>query len=127
MFASNLNTMQSFGVQALKDMDRRRQARGHMFERAGYGPQQTPSTILHAEAGMNVRRYGPGQGDGPAVLIVPAPIKRSYIWDLMPEISVVRRWLERGYQVYMAEWVPLAEDGTDFGLADYGERLLGVA
>jgi len=61
------------------------------------------------------------------VLIVPAPIKRSYIWDLMPEISVVQRWLERGYQVYLAEWVPLAEDGPDFGLADYGDRLLGVA
>src|SRR5437763_6528572 len=127
MYASNWNTMQSFGVQALKDMDRSRQARGKLYERAGYGPQQTPSTILHAEPGLNVRRYSPGQGSGPTVLIVPAPIKRSYIWDLTPDISVVRRWLERGYQVYLAEWVPLAEDGTDFGLADYSERLLGVA
>jgi polyhydroxyalkanoate synthase len=110
-------------------MDRSRQQRGKMLDRAGYGPQQTPSTILHAEPGLNVRRYGAADAnaDGPAVLIVPAPIKRSYIWDLMPEISVVRRWLERGYQVYQAEWVPLAEDAHDFGLADYGDRLLGVA
>jgi polyhydroxyalkanoate synthase len=127
MYASNWNTMQPFGAQALKNMDRSRQARGKMFERAGYGPQQTPSTILHAEAGMNVHRFGPGQGDGPAVLLVPAPIKRSYIWDLTPDVSVVRRWLERGYQVYQAEWVPLAEDGPDHGLADYADRLLGVA
>ena len=131
MYASNWNNMQSYGVQALKNMDRSRQQRGKMFERAGYGPQQTPSTVLHAEPGLNVRRYGPAQGDersdGPAVLLVPAPIKRAYIWDLMPEISVVRRWLERGYQVYLAEWVPLAEDGSDFGLADYADRLLGVA
>jgi polyhydroxyalkanoate synthase len=127
MYASNWNSMQSFGAQALKNMDRSRQQRGNMLDRAGYGPQQTPSTILHAEPGLNVRRYGAAEADGPAVLIVPAPIKRSYIWDLMPEISVVRRWLERGYQVYQAEWVPLAEDAHDFGLADYGDRLLGVA
>lgn len=127
MYASNWNPMQAFGVQALKDLDRRRQARGKLFERAGYGPQQTPSTVLHAEPGLNVRRYGPREGDGPAVLIVPAPIKRSYIWDLMPEISVVRRWLERGFRVYQAEWVPLAEGDPDLGLADYAGRLLGVA
>lgn len=127
MYASNWNTMQSFGVQALKNMDRSRQARGNMLDRAGYGPQQTPSTILHSEPGLHVRRYGPERPGGPAVLIVPAPIKRAYIWDLMPEISVVRRWLERGYQIYQAEWVPLAEDGPDFGLADYADRLLGVA
>jgi polyhydroxyalkanoate synthase len=130
MYASNWNTMQSFGAQALKNMDRSRQQRGNMLDRAGYGPQQTPSAILHAEPGLNVRRYGAADvadANGPAVLIVPAPIKRSYIWDLMPEISAVRRWLERGYQVYLAEWVPLAEDAHDFGLADYGDRLLGVA
>ena len=130
MYASNWNTMQSFGAQALKNMDRSRQQRGNMLDRAGYGPQQTPSTILHAEPGLNVRRYGAADAAdaaGPAVLIVPAPIKRSYIWDLMPEISAVRRWLERGYRVYQAEWVPLAEDALDFGLADYGDRLLGVA
>lgn len=121
----NWNTLSPLGAQALKNMDRSRQERGKMLDRAGYGPQQTPSTILHSEPGLHLRRYGDAKA-GPAVLLVPAPIKRAYIWDLTPEVSVVRRWLERGYQVYQAEWVPAGDSGADFGLADYGNRLLGT-
>lgn len=127
MQAMNWN---GYSVKALKDMDRSRQARGHMLDRAGYGPQQTPSTIIHSEPGLNVRRYGSHDTDGPPVLLVPAPIKRAYIWDLSPAVSVVRRWLAQGYRVYLAEWVPLAEDAAldpdDFGLAGYGDRLLAA-
>ena len=123
-----LPSFASLGASILKNMDRSRQARGKLFERAGYGPQETPFTILHSEPGLNLRRFGASHEDGPAVLLVPAPIKRSYIWDLAPEISVVRRWMERGYQVYQAEWTPLPDDGADedFGLDDYGERLLAA-
>jgi polyhydroxyalkanoate synthase len=127
MQTTNWNNLGAFGVQALKDMDRSRQARGSMLDRAGYGPRQTPSTILHAEEGLNVRRYGETAADGPSVLIVPAPIKRSYIWDLSPEVSVVRRWLERGYRVYLAEWVPVPDSHGHFGLDEYGDRLLVAA
>jgi len=40
----------------------------------------------------------------------------------------VQRWLERGYQVYQAEWTPVqdTDGGHDFGLADYGDRLLAA-
>jgi polyhydroxyalkanoate synthase len=117
-------------------MDRSRQARGHMLERAGYGPRPTPSTILHREPGLNLRRYGAQATEAPSVLLVPAPIKRAYIWDMAPETSVVRRWVERGYRVYLAEWEAPDEAATDntanaaaehdFGLADYGDRLLGA-
>lgn len=130
MYTSNWNDLSTLGVAALKHMDRSRQARGQLLERAGYGPRETPFTVLHSEPGLNVRRYGPG-AEGPAVLLVPAPIKRAHIWDLAPEISVVQRWLEHGYRVYLAEWVPLDEastargDGADFSLAAYAERLLG--
>ncbi len=119
----------SFGALALKSMDRARQARGKLLDRAGYGPQETPSSILHAEPGLNLRRYTPERADGPPVLLVPAPIKRSYIWDLAPEVSVVRRWLARGHRVYLAEWTPLPEgedQGEQFGLDDYGDRLLAA-
>jgi polyhydroxyalkanoate synthase len=134
MYASQWNTMQSLGVQALKDMDRSRQARGKMLDRAGYAPQTTPSTVIHAEPGMNVRRFDGAAthpveraAGAPAVLLVPAPIKRAYIWDISPEVSVVRRWLERGYRVYQAEWAPLPDEAMDLGLADYADRLLRAA
>jgi len=130
MHALNLPSFASLGAMTLKNMDRSRQARGKMLERAGYGPQQTPHTVLHSEPGLSLRSYGsarPDAHDAPAVLLVPAPIKRSYIWDLAPRISVVRRWMEAGYRVYLAEWTQVAEDVDDFGLDDYGGRLLEAA
>jgi len=130
MHAMQWNSLSPRGVQALKDMDRRRQARGQMLERAGHGPQETPSTVLLAEPGFQLRRYEAREDAGPPVLLVPAPIKRAYIWDMAPAISVVQRWRERGYRVYLAEWLPTTDgngdgDGDpDLGLADYGDRFL---
>ena len=126
MYASNWNNFGAFGAQALRQMDRSRQARGKMLERAGYGPQQTPSTVILDQPGLNLRRYHDAPAGAPAVLLVPAPIKRAYIWDLAPDISVVQRWSERGYRVYLAEWLPMPESDPDVGLADYGERMLSA-
>ena len=126
MYASNWNAFGAFGAQALKQMDRSRQARGKMLERAGYGAQQTPSTVILDQPGLNLRRYQDAPAGGPAVLLVPAPIKRAYIWDLAPDISVVRRWSERGYRVYLAEWLPMPDGDPDVGLDDYGDRLLSA-
>jgi len=135
MQASNWNTLGVLGAlgafggiatQALKQMDRSRQARGKLLERAGYGPQQTPSTVILERPGLQLRRYQHAPGGGPAVLLVPAPIKRAYIWDLAPDISVVQRWSERGYRVYLAEWLPMPEGDPDVGLDDYGDRLLSA-
>jgi polyhydroxyalkanoate synthase len=128
MHAMNWNAFGTLGVMTLKQMDRSRQARGQMMERAGYGPRPTPSTTVHREPGLHLRRYGPQAAEGPSVLLVPAPIKRAYIWDMAPEVSVVRRWVERGYRVYLAEWEALqeADSGQDAGLADYADRLLGA-
>ena len=39
--------------------------------------------------------FGRGDGSGRPLLIVPAPIKRAYVWDLAPAVSVVRRLLEQ--------------------------------
>lgn len=128
MQAMQWNSLGPLGVQALKDMDRSRQARGQMLERAGHGPQETPSTVLLARPGFQLRSYAPpeGAGDGPPVLLVPAPIKRAYIWDMAPAISVVQRWRERGYRVYLAEWLPMPDADPDIGLADYGSRYLAA-
>lgn len=108
------------GAHTFRHLDRLRQSRGNLYERIGFGPRETPHTVLHAEPGLSVRKYG--EASGRAVLLVPAPIKKGYIWDLAPSVSVVQRWLLQGYQVYLAEWTPDADAG--FGLADYADRLL---
>jgi polyhydroxyalkanoate synthase len=124
MTTNNWNALGPLGVQALKKMDLSRQARGRRLDQAGYGPLETPYTVVHAELALRVRRYG--DNDGAPVLLVPAPIKRSYIWDLAPQVSVVQRWLERGWRVYLAEWVPVGQDGNGFGFDAYGDRLLAA-
>jgi polyhydroxyalkanoate synthase len=53
--------------------------------------------------------------------VLPAPIKGPYIWDLLPPVSVVRRCLERGARVHLADWQPAP---AGYGLAEYGERLI---
>jgi polyhydroxyalkanoate synthase subunit PhaC len=124
MNAQPLSVTSPLSVYTLRHMDRLRQARGRVLEQVGFGPKETPYQVLHTEAGLTLRKYGQDIPDGPAVLLVPAPIKKAYIWDLSPSVSVVRRWLEKGYQVYLAEWTP--GNDPELGLDDYGDRLLGA-
>jgi polyhydroxyalkanoate synthase subunit PhaC len=69
---------------------------------------------------------GAGEPDAVPILLVPAPIKQPYIWDLLPRISVVRRCLEAGLRVYLAAW-PAPEPGRrDGGLAEYADQFLAA-
>jgi polyhydroxyalkanoate synthase len=58
----------------------------------------------------------------PPILLVPAPIKRGYIYDLLPTASVVRRCIGAGLQPYLLEWRDPAEQG--WSLADYADASL---
>lgn len=105
-------------------LDVLRRQRGALLDAAGFGPRETPYRIIAEQPGMRLRAYqgpaGEGAQQGPPVLLVPAPLKRSYIWDLRPEASVVRRCLESGLQVFLLEWRD-PSPGEDFGLAHYAE------
>lgn len=101
-------------------MDQVRRSRGKLLEVAGFAPVETAYRTVHEETGLRLRCYG---GDGPALLIVPAPIKRPYIWDLLPQVSVVQKCLRHGLRVYLAEWT---EHQENMGLDDYADRLLSV-
>jgi polyhydroxyalkanoate synthase subunit PhaC len=57
-------------------------------------------------------------------VIVPAPIKRAYIWDMLPRVSVVRRYLENHLQVYLIQWEPPSDTEKRFGLAEYADSLI---
>lgn len=104
---------------AFELLDGVRRAQGAALDALGLGAIQTPYETVLDEPGVSLRRYGSGRG--PAVLLVPAPIKRPYIWDLAPEVSVVRRCLAAGLRPFLVEWQPT---DRDFGLADYAGRLI---
>ena len=104
-----------------EELDRLRRAQGRMLEAIGLRAIESPYRIVHGETGVALRRYDGGSESGPLVLIVPAPIKRPYIWDLLPRASVVRRCLERGARVHLADWQPAP---AHFGLAQYAEGLI---
>lgn len=104
-----------------EQLDRLRHLQGSLLDAAGLRPAEAPYQEIHREAGVALRRYGSGRESGPLVLIIPAPIKRPYIWDLAPEVSAVRRCLAAGARVLLVDWQPAP---ARFGLADYAERLI---
>ena len=86
--------------------DRARRRLGALLDALGLGPIETPSRVALAEAGLTLKAYGATGEAGaarPVVLIVPAPIKRAYIWDLAPGASVVGHMLGHSARVYLIE------------------------
>ena len=57
------------------------------------------------------------------MLIVAAPIKRPYIWDLTPSVSAIRYCLRRGLRIYLLEWLPDGPRNESVGLDEYAEAI----
>ncbi|GIX28661.1 MAG: hypothetical protein KatS3mg123_2542 [Burkholderiales bacterium] len=106
------------------EMDAWRRAWGRALDAVGLGPQETPGRVVLARPPVTLKAYHRPAEGGPAVLLVPAPFKRAYLWDLAPRASVVRRCLEAGFRVYLLQWEPPGEAEAEYGLAQYAGRLL---
>jgi polyhydroxyalkanoate synthase len=105
--------------------DELRQAAGCMLDGLGLGPLERPYRIAAQRRGFRLRAYQPAaRAAGPVLVIVPAPIKKPYIWDLLPEVSVVADCLARGLQVYLLEWTPPGPHDGEFGIAEYADSLI---
>jgi polyhydroxyalkanoate synthase len=101
---------------------------GRGLDALGLGPDEAPYRVVAEFPGARLRAYhSPDRVARPAVLIIPAPFKRAYIWDLLPDVSVVRRCLERELRVYLVEWLDPTKREDGFGLAEYADRLPGAA
>lgn len=103
-------------------MDFLRQTQGKWLDAVGWGPRETPSRVALKLPELTLKTYDEARVDGPPILLVPAPIKQSYIWDLAPKASVVRTCVAGNLRPYLIQWEPPT---ADHGLADYGHRLLG--
>src|SRR5205809_7941292 len=95
--------------------DALRRSLGSLFDSAGLAPQQASWRVVVDQSDLRLRRYGRQRGTAGPVLIVPAPIKRPYIFDLLPEVSVIRRLTEAGFSVYLSEWCEEVSVSGDLG------------
>lgn len=115
--------MDMYGV--LHGVDEVHRQQGMLLERFGYGPVTTVSRTVWESDVAELIAYQDARPDQRAVLVVPAPIKAHYIWDLDPTVSAVRRLLEAGLQVYLVRWQrPPAR--RYLGLAAYGDAAIGA-
>ncbi len=105
-------------------LDHIRRTQGSWLDALGYGPEPLESWIIAELPGMRLRAYGSGEGVGPPLILVPAPIKRAYIFDLLPRASVVRRCREAGRPVFLLEWTDPTGPAMQYDLGDYADRLL---
>lgn len=90
----------------------------------GAAPRTTPSRVTQPAPGVRLRAFSEGSAAGVPVLLVPAPIKRWYIWDLQPDISVVGRLTSAGMRVFLTEWADPGPDDQERGLEEYADTLL---
>ena len=108
----------------LDHVDDVRRRAGRLLDTLGAGPHVTNSETVLERPGLRLRHFPGAPTGAPAVLLVPAPIKRWYIWDLEPQVSVVARILAHGLDVYIAEWTDPGPAERDFGLDHYAGGLL---
>ncbi|RJF98499.1 alpha/beta hydrolase [Noviherbaspirillum saxi] len=119
-----MQTMSSGLQWWFESMDHARKRRGVAMEQMGYAPVETASDIVLTAPGFRLRHYRGNGTSEHVALIVPAPIKRHYIWDLAPECSVVQRAIDAGLQVYLVEWTEPGAEEASFGLEQYAFELL---
>jgi polyhydroxyalkanoate synthase subunit PhaC len=92
-------------------LDKLRRAQGDALDTLGLGPRESPFQLVSSGPCWRLRAYG-GPEAAPLLLMVPAPIKRPYIWDLTPAVSAVRYCLHHGFRVHLVEWMPPSADGS---------------
>jgi poly[(R)-3-hydroxyalkanoate] polymerase subunit PhaC len=98
-------------------IDAFRRMQGDLLSFLGLGPVESSHRVIASGAYWSLRDYG-SDDQSPSVLIVAAPIKRPYIWDLAPPVSAIRRCLEAGLRVYLLEWLPASEATCSVGIAE---------
>lgn len=99
-----------------------RQLQGQAFGALGLDPVETPYRVISSGSFWRVRDYSE-RNTGQPLLVVAAPIKRPYIWDLTPSTSAIRNLLVQGFRVRMLEWLPASQATSMNGLDEYVDAI----
>ena len=103
-------------------MDILRRAEGDAFGAFGLDPSECPYRVIASASYWRLRDYGTDESSA-ALLVVAAPIKRPYIWDLSPSASAIRYCLEQGLHVFLLEWLPALRGMGNNGLDEYAQAI----
>jgi polyhydroxyalkanoate synthase subunit PhaC len=106
--------------------DALRQAQGQVLDSIGFAPHECSYRIVASSRQWRLRAYD-GPGTGSCLVIVSAPIKKPYIWDLAPSVSAIRYCLGHDLRVFLVEWIAPEPTGGDAGLDEYADQALGEA
>jgi len=101
-----------------------RRAQGDFLGAAGFGPTECPYRVVASGTHWRLRDYG-GEGGCP-LLVVAAPIKHPYLWDLTPAVSAIRTCLDHGLHVWLLEWNAPEDGAPPLGLAHYAHEGIGT-
>jgi polyhydroxyalkanoate synthase subunit PhaC len=112
--------MDTFCQAQFASIDALRRAQGEALGLLGFGPNECDYHVILSGPHWRLRKYSSDDAQS-SLLIVPAPIKRPYIWDLTPSISAVRRCLDHHIGMYLLEWMPPSGTGKQPGLVDYAD------
>ena len=115
-FAAALRHLQFSAIDAF------RRAQGDVLASFGFGPVESCYHVIASGSYWCLREYDTIHRSCP-VLIVAAPIKRPYIWDLVPSSSAIRCCLKAGLRVYLLEWLPASEKTCNVGIAECAEAV----
>ena len=102
--------------------DMLRRAQSEAIGAFGLNPQECPYRIAASGNHWRLRDYAT-QSTSPSLLIVAAPIKRPYIWDLAPSVSAISHCLREGLHVYLLEWAPEAGRTQNNGLDEHAKAI----
>lgn len=106
--------------------------------------EQTPFEVIHTYGITSVRYYPPleedeitlndgskmfavGETHGVPLVFVPPLAARPTIFDLLPQRSLVKFFVARGFRVYLIDWGEPGREQAHYGLGDYVNDLMPEA
>lgn len=100
-----------------------RRAQGDVVGAFGLDPRERSYRVLASGPYWRLRDYGGRGSSAIPLLLIAAPIKRPYIWDLAPASSAVRYCLRQGLRVNLLEWRPASRRTGNPGLDEYMQAI----
>ena len=92
-----------------------RRLQGDAVAAFGLGPSECPHQIIACGPHWRLRDYG-SRNASASLLIIAAPIKRHYIWDLAPSTSAIRYCLQQHLHAHLLEWMPATRATSNKGI-----------